>query len=307
MPYYDTLLLSSWTSKLLPREMVSPPPPKIPQQVLSTMKMNDNVAYAALPKELKGRRNVVATERRKGPSRFRSGKTTNDPEPETPSYEYDSESIPKVYRKVEIEYSKFGVEDFDFGFYNKTDYSGLETHILNSYTNALVQLLHYTHPVRQLAKSHITQDCQREHCLFCELGFVFRMLEDARGTNCQSSNFCKTVGVMAHSYNIELVDFGRETAETNYASIIQSFHRFLVENLSSEGNAYPHNPSLLPSVAQQPYPAAAPVTQLFGLDAKTLVVCTNCQAVREKESMTHLVDLAYPRKVQQQTICLIPH
>ncbi len=78
MPYYDTLLLSSWTSKLLPREMVSPPPPKIPHQVLSTMKMNDNVAYAALPKELKGRRNVVATERRKGPSRFRSGKTAND-------------------------------------------------------------------------------------------------------------------------------------------------------------------------------------------------------------------------------------
>ena len=117
----------------------------------------------------------------------------------TPTYEYNPDTIPKVYRKVEIEYSKFGVEDFDFGFYNRTPFSGLETHILNSYTNPLVQVMHYTMPIRRLAKSHITTDCPREHCLLCELGFVTRMLEDARGTNCQSSNFCKTVGVLAQS------------------------------------------------------------------------------------------------------------
>ena len=82
-------------------------------------------------------------------------------------------------------------------FFNRTEFSGLETHILNSYTNSLLQVLHYCHPIRVVAKSHITTRCPNEHCLLCELGFVSRMLEDAKGTNCQSSNFCKTVGVLA--------------------------------------------------------------------------------------------------------------
>jgi hypothetical protein len=85
-------------------------------------------------------------------------------------------------------------------FYNKTEFSGLETHILNSYTNAVVQVMHYLRPIRQLAKAHITVNCPHEHCLLCELGFISRMLEDAQGTNCQASNFCKTVGVLAHGW-----------------------------------------------------------------------------------------------------------
>lgn len=117
--------------------------------------------------------------------------------------------MPRHYRKVEIKYSRFGVEDFDFEyvplsfdaaamsdlklrrFYNKTKYSGLETHISNSYTNSLLQALHYTLPVRIVAKAHIAQDCPKESCLLCEAGFLFRMLEDAKGINCQASNFSR--------------------------------------------------------------------------------------------------------------------
>ncbi len=98
------------------------------------MKTTDNVAYASLPKELRGRRNVVPSRPKKSTGRFRSGRDRRSDvsaflgsvymllikgfkaEPETPTFEYDPEAVPKAYRKVEIEYSKFGVEDFDFGY-----------------------------------------------------------------------------------------------------------------------------------------------------------------------------------------------
>ena len=36
-------------------------------------------------------------------------------EPDTPLFGTSGDEIPSMYRRVEIEYSKFGVEDFDFG------------------------------------------------------------------------------------------------------------------------------------------------------------------------------------------------
>jgi hypothetical protein len=96
---------------------------------------------------------------------------------------------------------------------------------------------------------------------------------------------------------LQLIDYG---VKTDYAHTIQSFHRFLIDHLSSEGNVFPHNPVLLknhPNSFQPLSPAAAPVTQLLGVDARNVITCMSCKAVREKENMTHVVDLIYPRKV----------
>ncbi len=78
MPYFDSQLLSAWPRNLGSRVQSWPPPQKIPPQILATMKFNENIAYATLPKELRGRRNLANSEPRKGAGRFRSGKPAVD-------------------------------------------------------------------------------------------------------------------------------------------------------------------------------------------------------------------------------------
>jgi len=132
LPYYNALLLSSWTPQLESIK-VSTAPMKIPQSVLSAIKMNDGIAYAPLPRELKGRRNMITVATPKDQGRFRSGKQRSDvsdvsglttrvhfrpyllqPQVEVVGACDSPDEAPPRYRKVEIEYSKFGVEDFDF-------------------------------------------------------------------------------------------------------------------------------------------------------------------------------------------------
>ena len=76
LPHYNTLLLSSWNPQL-ESVKVSTAPMKIPLSVLSTIKTNDGIAYASLPRELKGRRNMITVAAPKDQGRFRSGKQSD--------------------------------------------------------------------------------------------------------------------------------------------------------------------------------------------------------------------------------------
>ena len=76
-------------------------------------------------------------------------------------------------------------------YYNKTRYSGLETHITNSYLNPLLQLFKFTPLVRNLALYHAASSCIADGCLLCEMGFLFDMLEKADGLSCQATNFLR--------------------------------------------------------------------------------------------------------------------
>jgi PAB-dependent poly(A)-specific ribonuclease subunit 2 len=152
------------------------------------------------------------------------------------------------------------------------------------------------------------------------------MLEDAKGTNCQSSNFCKTVGVLAQckflplskrttsetslaAVNaIELIDYGVDLAEMNYARMIQMFHRFLLDHLAVEEESYSDNPPLLPPDPSFPqYTATSPpITQLLGMFSRNTSICTYCKVMREKEQVTFVIDLIYSRKVDLEPHLFLP-
>lgn len=81
----------------------------------------------------------------------------------------------------------------DSRYFNKTNYAGLENHITNCYANPLLQLMHYTTLLRNMALQHAATACLADPCMLCELGFVFDMLQKAEGTTCHATNLLKAL------------------------------------------------------------------------------------------------------------------
>jgi PAB-dependent poly(A)-specific ribonuclease subunit 2 len=210
MPHYsDPLLSAIWPAKyVIP---VGIAPVTVDPEIIAQVKMIDFVGYAPNLFYGKRHRNQVPPEQAAS-----AGKRNTTFRPNEPKFRSEKErdamfrkfrsdsgaagvdnqalstlGMPDYYRKVEIKYSRFGVEDFDFAFYNQTRFGGLETHIANSYANALLQLMFFTEPLRAIMKHHMVGSCKKEFCLSCELGFLMRMLEDANGLNCHASNFLR--------------------------------------------------------------------------------------------------------------------
>ncbi|GMK57719.1 hypothetical protein CspeluHIS016_0405530 [Cutaneotrichosporon spelunceum] len=314
VPHYEDPLLSN-CSPANYATVYSPffnPPEPIPQSILATLQYQDFVGYGQLPKEFKERRNVVTARagagkqclprgaignRRESEPRFRSEKDRVRRKPSAQEIDEITPAgqVPKYYRKVTIKYSRFGIEDFDFGFYNRTVYSGLETDISNSYTNALLQAMHYTLPIRTVAKAHICVDCQKEACLLCEAGFLFRMLEDAKGTNCQASNFSRAFGATPQATALGLMDSNDKLAQH---TLIQNCNRWLLSTFTTEsvvnGKSFNLRTSEIGNLSLIPGPSA--INQVLAIAVKTTNTCLSCNYVSTRESDLQTVDLAYPRK-----------
>jgi PAB-dependent poly(A)-specific ribonuclease subunit 2 len=133
MPYYRDQLLSSLPSHMISE--VGAPPPRIDPQTLSTMTVTEWGGYARNTRTT--RRNQVENTRTidKSSTSLQAPKFLSEKAREsagTPSMERRisdaadalgaaelsslKAEVPVMYRNVEIKYSKFGVDDFDFGY-----------------------------------------------------------------------------------------------------------------------------------------------------------------------------------------------
>ncbi|KAF2203610.1 PAB-dependent poly(A)-specific ribonuclease subunit PAN2 [Delitschia confertaspora ATCC 74209] len=306
MPYYREPLLSS-----LPSHMVfdvGAPPPKIDPQIVKTMTRSEIGHFAKNPRT-KRRYQVENTRQGDRTSdsltapkflseKARAAQSASESDAKTAETmelltdmhldDVTRKDVPAMYGNVEIKYSKFGVDDFDFAYYNQTPFSGLETHIANSYANPLLQLCRFTPLIRNLALRHTASPCLYETCLLCELGFLIDMLEKAAGLNCQASNFLKTFSGLSVAQSLQLLE--ELSPNQPLATMIQKFTRFLLDKISEEYRRMSPNLSM-PSAMEQ----------ILETQTRSNMRCASCHNETVKGARAFVHDLQYsPKHVGQK-------
>ncbi|PBP25759.1 putative PAB-dependent poly(A)-specific ribonuclease subunit PAN2 [Diplocarpon rosae] len=303
MPYYREQLLSSWPSHLVFE--TGAPPPRIDQQFMSTLKVTDWGGYgrnnrtskrnqientrevkkmhASLqaPKFLSEKAREASTD---GAGDRRHSNSSSSSEATTAIQSTGTKiDVPRwCYDRVEIRYSKFGVDDFDFGqvivHYNKTRYSGLEGHIPNSYANSLLQILHFTPLIRNLALQHTATRCTNALCLLCEMGFLFDMLERAEGSTCQATNLLKTFSYQSQAGPLGLLE--EDALGSSPSTMLQGLNRFLLDRITQDWRSVaPQNPVF---------------DQILATSATTAIRCIFCHGEHTRPGTTFVNELLYP-------------
>jgi PAB-dependent poly(A)-specific ribonuclease subunit 2 len=312
MPYYREQLFSAWPSDII--SDVGAPPVQLDPSLLATLKQTEWGLYGRNTRGL--RRNQVEDTRAcmkpsMQPPKFLSEKARESamsysapvPDPKTEQVPDSStnelESLkpeaPPIYRNLEIKYSKFGVDDFDFGYYNKTQYAGLENHIPNSYANSLLQLIHYTPLLRNMALQHAATACVTDLCLLCELGFVFDMLQKAEGSTCQATNMFKALGATPQAAPLGLLE--EETHVPSLSTMSQGLSRFLFDRINHDYRSItPISTTLEQTLFNLPQPPVPDelVSRILATSAVVTIKCMNCRSETTRPGTAQVNDLMYP-------------
>ncbi|KAK0617114.1 PAB-dependent poly(A)-specific ribonuclease subunit PAN2 [Immersiella caudata] len=312
VPYYRDVLASAWPDNHI--YDVGAPPVTIDQAYLNTLKKTEWGWYGRNTRGLRRNqfedtRALAKSSKSLHPPKFLSEKARESAmasglsaaaevraeQPEELGMESLKPEAPAMYRNHEIKYSKFGVDDFDFGFFNKTPYAGLENHITNCYANPLLQVMNYTPLLRNMALQHAATSCLADGCMLCELGFVFDMLQKAEGTTCHATNLLKALGKAPNAHNLGLLE--DEVHSQNLSTMVQNLSRFLLERVHQEYKSIPPVSTALEAELfslSQPANPQEVAHKVLATAASISIKCTSCGSESIRMATTNTVDLMYP-------------
>lgn len=174
--------------------------------------------------------------------------------PEDSVFQYKSSTSykpPPCCERLEIRYSRFGVDDFDFDYYNKTNgaIAGLENHLDNSYVNSLLQVYRFT-PIfyntvtNSLLREYLPNDestiISKENThgssVLNELAYLFDMMHNAGSRNVSVSNFSSVLNEssIAKTYDLLNTDDGKSLDAHKLQHLLITFNKFLVESVVND-------------------------------------------------------------------------
>lgn len=159
--------------------------------------------------------------------------------------------VPSCYSRLEIQYSKFGVDDFDFEYYNRSggSFCGLENHLDNSYANSLIQIyrflpIFYSVVTGSLLEEWlpnsseviIDQHNPQGSSVLNELGYLFDMMHKAGGKNVSINNFSQILSEspVAKAHGLIIKDEGVSLNAFQLQTLIITFNKFLVESVIND-------------------------------------------------------------------------
>ncbi|TID12963.1 hypothetical protein CANINC_005062 [Pichia inconspicua] len=309
VPPFITPLLSAWPPNMVFKVGTTPKP--IDPEILRSSEVVNGLLIARYNKDKFGARNLANEYKRISKTvtegvnvpKFISERDDSDEEDGNLSFDssrpstkdtkkedsmtqniFDVEShtgdVPNAYKQLSIIYSKFGVDDFDFDYYNKTQYSGLEVNSNRSFLNPIIQLYRNIAPIFNVALLSLSHDATEKVNLLMELGYLFDMMHKSHGRHCATANFEIALASLPEIQQLGLnTDNSVVRDDFKQRRMVQIFNRFLLERLArDECHLFEYDcPKLF--------------NEVCGIHAETSIYSNFCSLTHKKDALYYYIDI----------------
>ncbi|VEU22548.1 DEKNAAC103692 [Brettanomyces naardenensis] len=296
LPHYEEMLLSAWPPEMV--FQVGSLPKPIDYEILRSLESIQGFQVARYNKDKFGPRNVVTKYKKRQKLSMPKFISEQDDDDEMSEIEEDdrlmdehqsgdifsttstTDEVPNAFCLFRIAYSKFGVDDFDFGYYNKTAFSGLEADAGNTYTNSILQLYRFNPPLCNYILKTLAEDVAEDDLILVELGYLFDMMVKANGRHCAASNFQRIFSAIPEAQRLGLVtEDGRPYDAYGQRRLVQTFNRFILEKMSQDEQTLYKSTS------------SSRMNAITGIPTETAVFSSFCTLSQKRSTFFHSIDV----------------